>query len=211
MIFWLSLLILPYKGAQDPAPGLLRSKRASRRLECARVSPETGSQSYPGQIEMARPRGDYVERSVMICRERLLRPDLRAPQDEAILSDLGAHAVAMASAAEALRPDLGERTWLVETHYPSAQVSAKVAFATKNALVRQGLKVSDRTPVLAVGDVEVITRMDPESAYPVACRRYAETGALGPDQALLAVVSLDPRETILHAGLCDRGTWSWLQ
>ena len=211
MIFWLSLLLLPYKGARDPAPGLLRSKQASRSLECERVSPETASQRYPGQIETARPRGDYVERSVLICQERLLGPHLRAPQDEAILSTLDEHALAVASAAQALRPDLAERTWLVETHYPSAQVSAKISFATKNALVRQGLLVSDRTPVLAVGDVEVITRMEPESAYPVACRRYAETGALGAEHALLAVVSLDPRETILHAGLCDRGTWSWLQ
>ncbi len=53
--------------------------------------------------------------------------------------------------------------------------------------------------------------MKPDEAYPLACRRYFAEGSLGPNDALLGILTRDRRETILHAGLCDRGTWSWLQ
>lgn len=209
--FLISLALLPFVGQPDPAPGLLRDKSWSRNLECDRVGAETGSQRRPGQVITSGPRGDYVDRSAVICAERLMRPGLRSDRDEAILSTLDDRAAELAGLAEALRPDLAGRTWLVETYYPSGPVSAKISFAAKNALVGRGLRVSDRTPILGAGDVDVITRMPPQQAYPAACQRYHQTGSLGPDDALLAVVSRDPRETILHAGLCTQGQWRWLQ
>ncbi len=206
-----SLILLPFVIPNDPAPSLTRSKTSSRHLECERMSAETASQQHPGRIVTSGARGDYVERSAVVCRERLVRQGLRADRDEAILSTLDAKASAIAIAAEALRPDLAEKTWLVEAYYPSAPASAKIAFATKNALMEQGLRVSDRAPMLAAGDVGRITHMAPAEAYPAACARYAETGSLGEDDALLAVVSRDRRETILHAGLCTQGQWVWLK
>lgn len=211
MIFLICLLILPFVIRPDPAAGLRHNKDFARRYECSSVSAEVGDARRPGQVEVSAPRGDYVERSAVICTERLLRPGLRAPRDEAILSRMDALTAELASSAAGRRPDLGARTWLVETYYPSAAVSSKLAFATKNALMAQGLKVSDRAPVLSAGDVEVLTRLDPEAAYPAACLRYASLGGLDGDHALLAVMSLDSRETILHAGLCADGAWTWIQ
>lgn len=194
----------------DPTPGLLHSREEARRYACERVTPEELQRTHPGRLRPPRPRGDYTEHDAVVCTERLLRPGLRDPGDEAVLSSLDARAAEIASLAAALRPDLRARTWLVEVFHPDPQVSAKVAFAAKNALMAEGLAASDRRVALAVGDVDVLTRMEPFRAYPTACARYAQ-GSLGAGDALLAVIQLDPRETALHAGVCDRGTWSWLR
>lgn len=207
LLVMLLVLLVP----SDPAPGLTHAKHRSRRLECERVSTETASARYPGQIVTPGSRDSYTDRSTVVCRERLMRPGLRTARDEAILSTLDAKVNELAITAGSLRPDLADQTWLVEAYYPSAPVSAKIAFATKNALVGRGLRVSDRAPTLAAGDIDVITRMSPSEAYPAACQRYLATGSLGEDDVLLAIVSRDPRETILHAGLCTRGQWSWLK
>jgi hypothetical protein len=211
IILLFALFLVPVITPANPVPGLRGTKSESRDLECERLSLETGQRLHPGEIAEPKPRGDYIDRDVVVCRERLMDPGDRPVRDEAILSTLDATATAFASEALALRPDLEGRTWLVETYYPSPQVSAKIAFATKNALVGQGLRVSDRTPTLQAGDIDVITRMSPTDAYPTACRRYAAGGTLEPGDALLAVVSRDPRETILHAGLCAEGQWQWLR
>lgn len=194
----------------DPAPGLTRSKAWSRTMECERMSVEAAARLRPGLVTPERPRGDYMERSVVLCTQRVLRAGLRSDRDEAVLSDLDVRADELAAAA-ATRPDLADRTWLVETFYPSAQVSSKLSFAAKNALMGQGLAVSDRVPTLAVGDVAVLTRMSPAEAYPAACQRWAANGGLGAGDALLAVVSRDPRETALHAGVCADGVWTWVR
>lgn len=207
----LALVLVPALVHPDPAPGLAMSRGRSRTLECERMNAELAGQRYPGEIRASRPRGDYVERSVLVCAERLMRAGLRADRDEAILSSLQGLGTDLTGAALELHPELATHTWLVEVHYPSVPVSAKLAFATKNALVGKGLRVSDRTPTLSAGDVDVLTRMPPEEAYAAACRRYTDNGSLAAGDALLAVVSRDPRETILHAGLCTDGQWTWLK
>ena len=201
----------PLPFASDPAPGIAHSKTWSRNLECERLSTETGSQQYPGLIEIEGPRGDYIERSVVICRQRFVRFGLRPPRDEVILSSLEASVTDLASVAESTRPDLKDRVWVVQSYYPSPAVAAKISFAAKNALMRRGLSISDRAPSLAQTDLELITRLPPDSAYPAACRRYLEGGSMGEGDVLFAVVSRDPRETILHAGLCAGGQWTWLK
>ena len=195
----------------DPAPGLTRSKAKARTYECERVTADAALKERPGSLRESRPRGDYVERGALICTQRVMPEGSRAPRDEAVLSTLEAESTEVAAAVASLRPDLAERTWMVEPFYPSPEVSTKLAFAAKTALMRQGLQVSDRLPTLAVGDVDVLTRMAPSDAYPAACRRYAEIGSLGEEHALLAVVSRDSRETILHAGVCADGHWMWLR
>ncbi|MCA9541796.1 MAG: hypothetical protein KC620_23025, partial [Myxococcales bacterium] len=102
-------------------------------------------------------------------------------------------------------------TWLVEVFHPEVAVGQKISFAVKNALLDRGLHASDRAPALAAGDIEVIGAVEPERAYPLVCARYAAAGSLRPDDALMAVVLRDPRETMLHVGVCADGRWRWLR
>jgi hypothetical protein len=208
-LIWLTLLKATGADA-DPAPGLFNSKAQSRAYECERLDIAEAHREHPGEVRAPGPRGEYIDRSALVCTEKLVRPGLRNEQDEAILASLDERASELGSLA-GLRPDLSEKTWLVEAYYPNPQVASKVSFATKNALVSQGLLVSDRTPILGFGDMDVITRLPPEQAYAAACQRYSDNGSLGPDDALMGVVLLDPRETQLHAGVCANGSWSWVQ
>lgn len=195
----------------DPVPGVFRSRDHARTLECERLDAQDAARRYPGQVEPDRPRGEFLQRSALVCTQRLMRPGLRDDRDEAILADLGPLVTDLTTGAGDIFPELSTRTWLVEAYYPSTQVAAKLAFAAKNELVARGLRVSDRAPTLNAADVDVVTRMAPQQAYPAACRRYRENGSLGAGDVLLAVVSRDPRETTLHAGLCTDGEWAWLR
>ena len=207
----IAIAVLPALLHRDPAPGLTNPRARSRALECEWLSTQMASQRYPGQIAPERPRGEYVNRDALVCTQRLMRPGLREDRDEAILASLEALVTDLTASATDLHPELRPQTWLVEAYYPSTQVSAKLSFATKNALVARGLQVSDRTPILSAEDVNVLSRMAPDAAYPGACRRYTDNGSLQPGDTLLAVVHRDPRETILHAGLCTDGVWAWLK
>lgn len=193
----------------DPAPSLFKSRSSARNLECERLPVQQAADRYPGSVLPVGPRGDLMERSVLVCHQRMVAPDLRRPADEALLVSLSESADQMARLAS-LRPELQDATWLVQSHTTSGEVDAKLAFATKNALIDKGLSVSDRTPVLGFDDLDVITRMPPFEAYPAACGRYTDTGSLGPGQVLLSLVVLDPRESVVHAGLCSEGGWTWL-
>ena len=133
----------------------------------------------------------------------------RPARDDVILSDLSGTAAEVAETVTALNAP--QPTWLVEAFYPEATIAYKISFAVKNALIAKGFQVSDRTPSLAAGDVSVLAYMQPASAYPHACRRYAELESLSAQEALLAVVLTDARETILHAGICRNGAWKWLR
>lgn len=203
--------ITPAALAQDPAPGLFRSRDVARTYECERLDSEVATRRYPGDVPPVAPRGEFAVRDALVCNQRLLRPGLRDDRDEAVLSGLRPLVTELTASVGDLHRDLSARTWLVEVYYPSVPVSAKLSFATKNELVGQGLRVSDRTPTLSAGDLDVLTRMPPAEAYPAACRRYRDNGSLGADDVLLAVVSRDPRETTLHAGVCTDGGWAWLR
>lgn len=194
-----------------PLPGSLRDNDDAKNYTCERLTLEEAERARPGAIRPRGPRGDLYERDVMLCQERVLPLGLRLDADEAILTSLDAQVTALAGAARSRRPDLQGATWLVEVYYPSPAVSAKISFAAKNALMAEGLRVSDRAPSLAAGDLQVITRMPPAEAYPAACRRYTDNGSLRSSDALLAVVLLDRQETALHAGLCAAGSWTWLR
>ncbi|MFZ5479430.1 MAG: hypothetical protein ACOZNI_21880 [Myxococcota bacterium] len=205
------LYLVPALFHPDPAPGLAKDRARARTFECERLELETAARRRPGDVKPARPRGEYLERSALVCTQRLVRPGLRDDRDEAILASLGPLAGELTAAAGDLHPELAGRTWLVEAFYPSVAVSGKLAFAAKDALVSKGLRVSDRTPVLSAGDVDVLTRMSPEEAYPAACARWRDNGSLGADDVLFAIVSRDPRETTLHAGVCAGEGWAWLK
>lgn len=211
LAFLLIYTLLPFFVPLPPAPGLMKPKSQARNYTCTYMDVPTANELRPGLIAPVNPRGDYYERDVVLCQERMLSLGIRRDADEAVLSDLNARVTELVGAAATARPDLQGQTWLVEAFHPSAAVSAKIAFATKNALMAEGLRVSDRTPTLGVGDLQVITRMEPTQAYAAACRRYSDNGTLDAEDVLLAVALLDKLETSLHAGLCTQGRWSWLR
>jgi len=197
--------------ADDPAPGFWRSKADARNLDCQPISEEGARARYPGRFRSTSPRGSYISTRAVVCRQRLMGPADRAPRDEAILSRLGSSTEAIAARLSAAEPQLKTRTWMVETYYPSAEVAAKIAFATKVALLSHGRRVSDRVPTLGAGDLDVLRSMPRSKLYSVACRRYRDQGDLKGDKALLGVLLESRYETILHAGTCIDGTWRWLQ
>lgn len=194
----------------DPAPGLLTSIAESRRIVCSRASIEEAKKAHPGLLEDAHPRGDFIEREAMLCAEPIVGSQQRNPRDAAILWGLTQTSEQMASQLTEVT-GAQEATWLVEVHYPSAAVVSKVSFAAKGALLHNGLQVSDRLPVLGVGDIEVLSSLPALQAYPLACRRYYSPGRLTQDDAVLSLMVLDSRETELHAGACVRGQWTWLR
>jgi hypothetical protein len=191
----------------DPAPGAFRSRAFSRGLHCEDLSLEEAQLRYPGRVPASRAQGD-LERRVEVCAKPLLRPGLRSGRDEEVLRLARDAAADFAAAPE--RAALTGRTWVVDAHYPDAQVAAKLRFSTQNALMDRGFTVSDRTPLLGAAELTAVTRLSALEAYPEACRRYAANGTLRASDALLAVVHLDAQETRLHAGICADGVWSWV-
>lgn len=215
MEFWLYVLLFfapsIIEEAHDPIGGMLPSAIDVADLECEPVSTDAARRRAPGRIADPAPRGDFIERRAVICRERLLPRGARPARDDAILSELGETAGELAGLVAALEGALRGRTWLVEVYHPDPRVMAKVAFAMKTALLDRGLAVSDRAPTLAAGDVEVIGRTEPARAWPLACLRYAATGSVGAGDALVGVALRDRRETQLHVGVCADGRWRWLR
>lgn len=194
-----------------PAPGLLRTKQGARQLDCQPVDDYRGVHTHPGVIEPPPPRGSFGEHNTVVCAERWLRAGLRSPHTEAILSSLDTSTRALAARAGDEHPHLAQRTWLVEAHHFDTQVAAKLRFATQAALIDAGRPVSDRVPIWTPSDISVLTRLPPERAYAAACKRAHDSGQLSDNDVLMSVLVLDPRETILHAGVCTRGHWAWLQ
>lgn len=195
---------------EDPAPGLFHSKADARRLDCTFVGADPLRAAEPGVIHSAPTQLNLAETRSMPCRTRLMEHNERLPRDEAILSELTPMSAELAEAASALGPGK-RRTWLVEAFHPDAAITAKIVFATKTELVSRGHIVSDKVPMLAAGDILVLATLPPEEAYPLACRRYYDHGALTDDDVLMGVMLLDTRETLLHAGLCSQGAWMWLR
>lgn len=224
MTFLLFLLFFAAPGLlEDLEDPLDNSSGTDRRpFDCEPITMAGARQRAPGQLGEASARGDYFERRAVICRERLMSTGvrrseqqagkgLRQAKDDAVLMQLRATSSAVARLVSELPAEQQKRTWLVEAYYPQVAVGQKIGFAVKNALLDHGLRVTDRAPTLAAGDIEVIGHLDKSEAYPLACLRYRASGSLGPTDALVAVVSLDSRETTLHTGVCVDGQWSWLK
>lgn len=201
LIFSLPAMI---ETARDPIDGWLPAAGDVREMDCTPLSTAGADRIAPGQVPQPE-RGDQLARRAVVCRERLLRRGTRPPQDDAILMQL------RETAAEFAALTTGDRRWMVEVIHPRSAVAQKISFATKNALLDLGRRVTDRTPTLAAGDIEVIGRLSPDRAWPLACLRYRAVESMGPKDALLAVVLRDHRETTLHAGICADGQWRWLR
>jgi hypothetical protein len=215
LTFWLYILLFSMpsiiEDARDPMGGWLPSAVTLRDLECEPTTTEGARRDRPGEVADTNPRGDFLIKRAVICRQRLMPHGVRRPQDDAILLQLRGTARELTALVAELDAPLRGRTWMVEAFYPQPAVGAKVGFAIKNALLDRNLRVTDRAPTLAAGDIEVIGRTSLRKAYPLACARYSAAGSMGPNDALLSVMLLDPRETDLHAGVCADGVWRWLR
>jgi len=203
-------ILLPWLWPVYPAPGVFRSKDKARAYHCERAQHEAPSHRTTARVEPPPARGEFRKADLIVCTQPVLPERLRAPEDEVLLRTLDDRTRQIAAAAHALRPELQARTWLVEAHDGSTAVSAKLRFATQNALMEHGLAVSDRTPVLGYGDMQVVTRMGPAAAHPAACSRYSDNGSLLENDVLLVILRPDARATTLAAGVCEQGRWTWL-
>lgn len=204
------LVLLAAAGcAFDPAPGIFQSKEVSRNLECVRLSQAEAHERYPGQVPEPSPRGYLRPSDALVCKQRFLKEGERPNRDEAILSSLREEVGEISALASALNP--GKLTWHVDAFYPDEAVAAKISVAAKVELAEHGQRVSDRVPVLAAGDIAVLSRLPASQAYPLACERYFAEQVLSESDVFLGVMLINERETQLHAGVCLRAQWQWLR
>lgn len=200
-------------GTYDPLPGFFHSKEDSRNMDCRRLTHAEAHALHPGQIpEPASRTLAGTTTDVLTCKRRFIRLGERPARDELILTSLRESASDIVRAATS-QPAVGagKVTWHVDAFYPSMEVAAKIAVAAKTELAERGHRVSDRVPLLAAGDIAVLSRMPPKDAYAAACKRYFAEGALGENDAFLGLMIVEARETQLHAGVCVRGEWSWFR
>ncbi len=186
-----------------------KTKAERRNLDCQRLSDVEAAARYPGQVppppakELAGGVGD-----VLACSTRYLQTGERPNRDEAILSTLSTQVTELADNAAAMAPQTTR--WHVDAFYPSLPVAQKIAVAARTTLAQRGFIVSDRVPTLAAGDVSFLVTLPQSEVYRIACARSFVTEVLGPDDAMLGLMIVDPKETQLHGGVCLRGEWRWL-
>lgn len=210
-LLFLMLLTLPtlVEHSSDPSPGIFQSKKAARNLECEHLSQAQAHALYPTQVPELPARGTHAVNNALVCTPRIMNHGERPARDELILSNLSKSVGEITDAAAALgHSDL---TWHVDSFYPDARVASKISVAARTDLAESGRKVSDRVPLLAAGDLAVLSRLSPQESWPLACTRYFAEGSLTERDAFLGVMIVDPRETQLHAGVCLGGEWRWLQ
>ncbi len=194
----------------DPSHAIFVGKQDARNMECERMNHARAQELYPHRVRPLPARIIDQRIEALACRQRYVRWGERSARDEVILSSLRSAMAQIAETADAVVDDAA-LTWHVDAFYPDAQVAQKISVAARTELAEKGRRVSDRVPMLAAGDLAVLRGMPPQDAYRLACRRYFDQASLGPKDAFLGIVLVDPRETQLHAGVCVAGQWRWLQ
>lgn len=213
MLLIMLLLPLPIiaERAADPSASLWQTKAGARNLDCTRMSQAQAHERYPGKVPERAPRALADQQvDALACTRRFIDYGERPARDEAILSSLRRSVGELTEAASALEPKK-ELTWHVDAFYPDPLVASKISVAARTELAERGRRVSDRVPVLAAGDIAVLSGLSAKDAYEVACVRYFDQKALGENEAFLGIMIVDPRETQLHAGVCVNREWRWLR
>ena len=210
LLFGLSALFLSSDHARDPIQQAWLGREHTRQLECERVSQAEAHRRFPADVPATAMRTSTImELDALVCARRLVPWGTLHPRDEVILSNLSAEVAAIVGGVVGAVP-VGSRV-VVDVWYPSPQVAQKIAIATRQSVADTGHRVSNLAPLLAAGDVEVISALPPADALPVACARlFAEQTLTGTD-AFVGVALLRDNETQLHAGLCQKGRWVWLR
>jgi hypothetical protein len=215
LLFLLGNLLFYGDVAGDPIHAAWGGRSALRDFECERLPQAEAHDRFPASVPAPNARTTVlVEIDALVCGHRIVERDARSPRDEAILSRLGVEVDELS----ALASQRGSSTthWVVDAHYPNPVLVRKIATASRVALAERGLAVSDTTPLLSAGDVEILRTLPMRDALPHACRRLYETNVLesqsfGDDVAFLSIALLDANETQLHAGTCQKGTFTWLR
>lgn len=228
---WLPVGVLSLVVLAGPFHTIFRTKEDQRNMDCRRITQAEAHKKYPGLIPEPPPRVlAGTTREVMICGRRFVRLGQRRDRDEVILtrlrettSDIVRAAIEQAEEARAEEAkdsvthtpeeeaEPAPLTWYVDAFYPSLEVSAKIAVAARTELAERGERVSDRVPLLAAGDIVVLSRLPPEESYAIACKRYFAENVLTDNDAFLGLMIVDARETQLHAGVCVGGQWRWFR
>jgi hypothetical protein len=206
---WLSLLLV-CSCASDPA-STFASRKDARNLDCVRLGQAEAARLYPGVVPGPEVRGaNLATTDALVCKRALLEPGERSARDEVILSSLTREVGELVKLASALEP-AADTLWHVDAFYPDARVAAKIADAARTTLAEHGRAVSDRVPLLAAGDVAVVSTEPPKEAFPAACARYFSERSLVAPSVFLGLMIIDAREAELHAGVCALGRWRWLR
>lgn len=188
-----------------------QSRQDRRSLSCTRMDQAEAARLHPGEVPEPPVRGsNFSVTDALVCQRQILTEGEREGRDEAILSSLGLAVKELVQEASTLegRP---QAVWHVDAFYPDPRVASKISIAARTLLVEHGLRVSDRVPLLAAGDVAVITHQRLHQGYSTACARFFAEGTLTEQSVFLGLMIVDPRETSLHAGLCSGGVWKWLR
>ena len=210
LLFWLSALFLGGDQAHDPIQQAWLGREQTRQLECERISQAEAHKRFPAEVPATAMRtSTMMELDALVCARRVVPWGTLHPRDEVILSTLSTEVSAIVGGVAGAVP-VGSRV-VVDVSYPSPQVAQKIAIATRQSLADAGHRVSNLAPLLAAGDVEVLSALTPAEALPVGCARlFAEETLTGTD-AFVGVALLRDNETQLHAGLCQKGRWQWLR
>lgn len=239
LILWLTFLFAGSDHAADPIQQAWYGNRALRTLTCERLSQADAHERYPAEIPPTDARSTtFLTRDALVCERRQVPSGQNHPQDELILEHLTRDVDELVSlTTPTLRGDFGEPevppsnmpgastnddgTWglprgevkrvFVDVHYPRSGLRQKIAAAAQVALFDQGFPVHQGAPLLAAGDVEVITTVPPQFSAPLACQRLHAEGALRADDALVTLALLREQESILHVGVCRQGGFTWLR
>ena len=213
ILFWLSVLFLSSDHANDPVTEAWRGRSHTRDLDCQRLSQAEAHRQHPGEVPPTNMRSSTImELDALVCARRVVPWGERSPRDELILTHLTSETTSIAGIASGMMggpAGAGARKVVVDVHYPQPQVAQKIATATRLALSDLGHTVSGSVPLLAAGDVAILTSVPLQQSLPIACQRYAAEGTLkdvdGRDFAMVMVAVLRDNESQLHAGLCEAG------
>lgn len=204
-----ALLLLLAGCVHDPSPGVFRTKEESRNLDCVRMSHSQAHERFPGVVPDQPPKGAYWVTDALVCGARIVSLGERPARDEVVLTSLRESVASLTRQATAQAP--ADTLWHVDAFYPVATVSQKIAVAARVDIAERGFRVSDRVPVLAAGDIAVLSTTGADKAFPLACARYQAEGLLGEDEGFLGIMMLDKHEVALHGGYCLKGSWRWLE
>jgi len=187
----------------DPSPGFLMSKRESGRYECGPASREALDRDRPGALREVGPRGSYMEIEDFRCRTPVFAAGERDARIDAQLDGLTPQVAQIVTAAEGLAP--GATRWAALTQHDDHAVAQKIRFALEVELRSREKRVESELPEIPAASLVALSQLPPQQGYKDLCTRLPAEG-----KAWLVALSVDRKETLLHAGVCFENAWTWL-
>ena len=215
LLFWMTVtfpLLVPYLIGilADPGPGLFRSLRDTRSLECHYMSQDEAAEKKPETVANTGGKSLYFEDQYIYCAQNVFLPGERIPRDEMILSQLSQTTRNAAALAIDKFPET--KMWLVQTQYAdNLNLAQKFDFAAKIELKNRGAGVSDRIPLLSASDILTTLSQNFFESSGMICEKWKVSPEYFQTKpAILTLFTLSDKETQMHAGVCAEGSWTWL-